>query len=470
MKLHDLPRAMRQERTLPARQRSSPFEAKGIERVTPQEAHGQPESLFRLWMAANVNITTLGTGAIATALLGLPLWKAALAIATANFLGSLALGLFSTYGVRYGLPMMALCERWFGHWGNRVLSWINFLNGVSWFAVNTVVCAYALEHVLSIPPAPAIFLLAAIQILLAAVGHKLILRAGDVCFLVLVFLFSVVSALAVFTLPAGSSPAPKTGAEGAVPGAWILGGSLALSYLGGWMLFAADYSRYLRYESEAPSIERQVFWHTFWGAFLSTTWIEILGAFLGGAIRSENPTDLLFPLLPGSLHLLLAGAIVVGTISANVINLYSAGLSLLGSGLRLPQYQASLLVGAAGLVVALLGRREFYHRYEGLLFLLAYLIFPRLPILAIAHLRPRVSRIATLDTGSIGFFCWLGGVLASLPCIRREPWFLGAVAAAHPEWGDIAFLIGSVVSALLYLVLTQRGRQAAAAAEALPCP
>ncbi len=447
---------------LRATRKSSPFEVKGIERVTAQEAHGQPESLFRLWMAANVNIATLGTGAIATAFLGLPLWKAALAIAIANFLGSLVLGLFSTYGVRYGVPMMALCERWFGQPGNRILSWINFLNGASWFAVNTVVCAYALKHILSIPPAPAILLLAAVQILVASIGHKLILRAGDACFLVLVLLFSVVSALALLPLPVGSCPAPKIGSGAAVPGAWILTATISLSYLGGWMLFAADYSRYLRYENEPRSIERQVFWHTFWGAFLSTTWIEILGAFLGGAIRSKDPTDLLFSLLPGSLHLLLAVAIVMGTISANMINLYSAGLSLLGAGIRIPQSRASLLVGATGLAIALFGQQEFYQRYEGLLFLLAYLIFPRLPILAIAHLRPRLSRIPSLDTGSIGFFCWLGGVLSSLPFIRQEPWFLGSIAAAHPEWGDGAVIVGTVVSALLYLSLTQREKQAAA--------
>ncbi|MDD4933588.1 MAG: hypothetical protein PHO89_09015, partial [Methylacidiphilaceae bacterium] len=238
-------------------------------------------------------------------------------------------------------------------------------------------------------------------------------------------------------------------------------------YMGGWMLFAADYSRYLRYEKQCTVIERQIFWHTFSGAFLSTTWIEILGAFLGESIRSQNPTDLLFSVLPGSLHLLLAGAIVIGTIPANMINLYSAGLSLLGAGLRIPQYQASFLVGATGLTAALLGYREFYHRYEGLLFFLGYLIFPRLPILAIAHFQVRRSRIPKLDPGSIGFFCWLGGVLASLPCIRQEPWFLGSYAAAHPEWGDLAFLVGSVVSALLYLGLTRPGRTVAVAGSGL---
>lgn len=445
---------MRKNPAARARTGFSPFEAKGIAPVTPEEAHGQPESLFRLWMAANVNVATLGTGALTTALLRLPLWEAALAIAAANLAGSLALALFSTYGVRYGVPMTALSERWFGRPGNRILCAINFLSGAGWFAVNTAVCAYALEHLLSIPPAPAILLLAAAQVLLASVGHKLILRAGDLCFLVLFLLFSVISALSLLPLPAGIASAPK-GNGGAVPGAFLLAASLSLSYLGGWMLFAADYSRYLRYERERRSIERQVFRHTFWGAFLSTTWLEILGAFLGETIRSDNPTELLFPLLPGSLHLLLAAAIVVGTVSANLINLYSAGLSLLGAGLRIPQYQAALLVGAAGLAAALLGCSEFYHRYEGLLFFLAYLIFPRLPILAIAHFQPRASRLPGWDAGSIGFFCWLGGLLASLPFVRQEPWFVGPCAAAHPEWGDLAFAVGAAGSTLFYLGFTR---------------
>ena len=78
---------MKRDPALRTPRRRSPFESKGIDPVGPEEAHGQPESLFRLWMAANVNVATLGTGALTTALLRLPLWEAALAIAAANLAG-----------------------------------------------------------------------------------------------------------------------------------------------------------------------------------------------------------------------------------------------------------------------------------------------------------------------------------------------------------------------------------------------
>ncbi|QSR87670.1 cytosine permease [Candidatus Methylacidiphilum infernorum] len=459
---------MKKETPIQAKKKVPPLKAEGIEWVDCQEVHAQPKSLFRLWMAANVNIATLGTGAIATTLLGLPLWKAILAIIASSLLGSLTLGFFSTYGVRYDVPMIAISERWFGSTGNRVFSLVAFLSGTGWFAVNTAVCAYALERSLPIHPVLAIFLLSLAQTLIASVGNKLILKAENACYIILLSLFTVITAYCLLSLPTGSYLAPNPGSRGEIPGAWILMINIGLSNFNGWLPFAADYSRGMGQTQKNRSIEKEVFWYAFLGSFFSTSWVEILGAFLGKIIRSENPTDLLFTLLPSSLHLLLAAAILIGTISANMINLYSTGLCLLGTGIRIPFYQASLFVGITGLGAALFGYRHFYQRFEEFLFLLDFLVLPRMAILAITHLRTRTSRIPLLKSGTIGFLCWLLGVIVSIPWIRQEPLFIGGMAATYPQLGDLSFLLGCTVSSLSYWIFTKPVQELAPPTEVSP--
>jgi len=63
---------------------------------------------------------------------------------------------------------------WFGRLGNKLPSFLNFFGGFSWFAVNTIIGAYALQYLLHTPLIADVLALAAVQVLIAAVGHDLI--------------------------------------------------------------------------------------------------------------------------------------------------------------------------------------------------------------------------------------------------------------------------------------------------------
>lgn len=446
------------------------IESKGIAQVTPEEAYGKPSHLFGLWMAVNVEFATITTGAIATGVFGLAVPDAILAILAANVIGCLLLGLFSTYGVDYGLPMMILCERWFGRFGNRVLSLLNFLNGFSWFAINTVIGAYFVHRVLGIGLVGGIVGLTVIQVLIAIVGHDFIIRAEKAFFWFLTAVFAILTVMTLAHLPHLPPADPKKLAEvGGRSGAMLLTVSIMLSWLGGWILYSGDYSRYLCYRDNRTSIRRRVFWHAFLGCFISSTWLEVVGAVIGGTVALNSPADLFSAWLPDWIRAPLILAIVIGTISPNVLNIYSAGLSALASGIRLKQWQAALLTGGVGLVISLLAYRHFYKNYELVLFFLGYVIFPRFPVMAIGHLRPRASRFAAIDVTTIGFLSWLAGVVCSVPFWNQYPVFVGAFAAGHPAFGDISFFVGAAVAAAAYLAATSAS-PATVAACAVPNP
>ena len=104
-------------------------------------------------MAANVEFATLTTGALATGVFGLSSEAAFASILLANLAGALFMGIFSTFGVEYGLPLMILGAEWFGKWGNRIPSLFNFFGGFLWFAANTIIGGYALQYFVGRPPA-----------------------------------------------------------------------------------------------------------------------------------------------------------------------------------------------------------------------------------------------------------------------------------------------------------------------------
>ena len=299
------------------------LERKGIEVVSEAERQGRVGSVFTLWVGANVEFATLTTGALATGLFGLSFWQALLALGIGNLLGAVLMGVLSSYGPRIGLPQLMQSRRAFGSWGNRLPALLNFIGGFSWFAVNTVLGAFALDWLFGFPFALSVAILTLAQGFIAVIGHNLIHAIERYLAWILVAIFLVVSVYGFshtdFALPAQLK---ALSSFGGLSGAFILTIAVTFSYLLGWMPYASDYTRYL------PSSARsaQVFSLTFWSNFLACLWIEVLGAALATIAPLSVPTDLVTHLLPHLLGVLAMLAVILGTVTANVLNIYSGAL------------------------------------------------------------------------------------------------------------------------------------------------
>ena len=329
------------------------IENKGIAPVTLSETRGSPRAVFGLWMAANIEFATLTTGALATGAFGLSAGAAFVSILIANIFGGILLAVLSTFGVQYGLPQMIQGSAWFGRLGNKLPSLLNFLGGFSWFAVNTIIGAYAVQYFLHTNLIVSIIGLSIIQVAIAFIGHDLIHTAEKYFVYVLVLIFLALTIVAVqhlgLSIPAN---AKSMAAVGGFSGAFLLTTSIMVGYVVGWAPYSSDYTRYLRADANRHTIQRTVFTYAFWGSLISTVWIESLGALIGASVSFAKPSDLFTAWMPDWLKAPLLLAVIIGTISANILNIYSATMSALALGLKLKQHRAALLTGIIGTLIS----------------------------------------------------------------------------------------------------------------------
>ena len=435
------------------------IEEKGIEHVTPREAHGNPRAVFGLWMAANIEFATLTTGALATGVFGLSAGSALVAILIANIGSAAMLGLVSTFGVEYGLPQMIQGTRWFGRYGNKLPALLNFFSGFSWFAVNTIVGAYALQYfaLQAMPHAApstvligSVLVLSAVQVAMAFIGHDFIQAAEKYFVYLLVLLFAILSYIALRHIGFSAAANPKAMASvGGFSGAFILTVSVMVGYNVSWIPFCSDYTRYLQQPDRART-KRLVMTYAFWGSLVSTTWMEVLGAIIGGSIALEKPSDLFTSWMPTWFKIPFLIAVIIGTISANLINIYSATMSALALGIKIKQHWASLLSGVIGTIISVLAATNFITNYENFLFVLGYWIMPWLAIVLIGHYLNRRSRLGGVSAGIVA---WVATLILSVP-FYNQALYTGFFARTHPEFGDITFIVSFFAAGIIYMLLT----------------
>ena len=437
------------------------IEEKGIGVVSVKERHGSPRAVFGLWMAANIEFATLTTGALATGWLGLSFTSALIAILVANVVGGLVLAYFSTFGVEYGLPQMIQGASWFGKLGNKLPSLFNFFGGFSWFAVNTIAGAYALQYFLGGNLIFGVVALSVIQVAIAFVGHDLIQTAEKYFVYVLVLVFLALTVVAVrhlgLSVPANTA---SMAAVGGFSGAFILATSIMIGYIVGWVPYSSDYTRYLRTNENPGAVKKTVFTYAFAGSLLSTVWIEALGALIGASVSFVHPSDLFTTWMPEILKVPLLIAIIIGTISANILNIYSATLSALAVGIKLKQHYAALMTGVIGTIISVLAAANFITNYENFLLVLGYWTVPWIAITLLSHITNRRSRIGGI---SPAFVSWVVAMVLSVPFWNQALW-VGPFAAKFPQFGDSTFIVSFILAALLYLALTVAEPEAVAVA------
>lgn len=441
----------------------------GIEPVPAAERHGTPGHLFGLWFSANAEIATWMVGLFIAAFYGTDLRSAAIGIVVGNVVGFGLLGLLSNLGPKYGAPQMVVSRLAFGRDGNAFPAALSFVAGVGWFAINTVFGAYALESIAGIGYSLSLGIMLLLQIVLAVYGYNLIhvfervsmwlLAAG---FTLLLFVtFSKADLSAPF-----NAHAPF--AMGGATAGFLYAIALAFSYATGWIPAAADYSRYL----PASSKPRSVWWASFLGCAIPCIVLEVLGAATVAALPGSDlstaiPTDAIAQLLgAGVVAKLVLATVVLGTLTANCMNLYSGALAaLVAFRVKTKRWVAALVVGILGALIATGGGHpeQMAAAYSNFLYVLSYWASPWAAVLLVDWYRrgPRDGDVVDQPRWRPGFFAWAAGVAASVP-FWNQSLFTGPFAKAYPQFADLSYYVGFIVAAAAMLALT-RGKVPAVA-------
>ncbi|MYT72043.1 MULTISPECIES: cytosine permease [unclassified Streptomyces] len=438
-------------------------EEHGADPVPPERRHGSPRQLLWTWASPQVGFATVFIGVLSVSAFGLSFWSAVAALVLGAGLGSLAHGVLSTDGPRFGVPQMVIGRLSFGFRGNALPSAVNaFVAGVGWFAVNTVGGAFALNSLTGLAPLPSLLILVVLEVVIGYVGHDLVHRFEKYAFPVLCAIFLLAGVWIFLDADLGAS----SGSGGGF-GGFLLTFSACFGFTAGWNPCASDYARYL---PESTS-RRATAWYAGLGLFVSVSVVSVIGAASAtlAAPAGASPTDAFTGQLPDWLGRLTLVAIILGAMAAATLNVYSAAVSLSSLDLKLPRWlnRAALVavVGAIGTAAGWASLADAGHAFENFLLVIAYWIAPWLGVVLMEHALRALPDTALADrlqdrtfTQSAGLIALLAGVAVSVPLFSNQTLFVGWVPDRWPGVGDLTCPVGFVLGAGLYALLGRRDR------------
>jgi nucleobase:cation symporter-1, NCS1 family len=455
----------------------------GIEYIPDRERHGRPLNLFWTWLSPNLEFATVYVGVIPIVLFGGSFWATMLALTIGIALGSVTHAVLSTWGPRFGVPQLVQSRGAFGFIGNILPAGLQSITaGIGWYAVNSVAAAFALQTLFgpellnwgALPFPVALLIVVLAQVGAAFLGHNMVHQVEKVLVPYLGVVFALATVLILAHANVGQDFNPKAPvAFGGPTGAFIIGISIALGYVVGWNPYASDYTRYLPRDTRPIKVALAAGG----GMFVANVVLMGMGAAMATVAGTkwgpnDIPTDQLVRALPLWLAALTMLGIAAGSVAANAINIYSSAISFLALGIRwgFQQRRAAVALGTGvlGFLVALLGRTTPGGTYESFLLLIAYWITPFLAVVLVDYWLHRGSYdeavfFDPLHRTWTGAAAMLVGIASSLP-FWNQSLFLGPVAKAHPELGDLSFFVGFVVAAVVYYALSRVVRQPAASA------
>lgn len=394
-------------------------ELSGLEPIPETQRHGSTAGVGWVWFSANMGLPGWYLGVLAL-VLGLAPVPALAAILIGNAIGSAALGALSTLGPATGSPSIPLTARVFGRRGNGLASAFNAISCLGWYGVNAVVGAQALASLLHIPYLPALVVIVLILTGVAWYGHDLVhaLEHRAAYLLLAVYAALAVRLIVVHPTALASAAAHPGGVD-----AFLLVVTIIASFVFSWAPYAGDYSRYLPADTPRPA----VFWSTAMGAFLACVFLQVLGLAAARAVGAAGTPAGILSAAMGPLAVPALAAVVLGTITANVLNVYTGALSTLSLGLRLPRTWMAVLFGVGGGAVSWIAAAHFSRNFEDYLLLISYWVAPWVGVvLAWSLVHPRLPvEGPTVRRRLLGAFVL--GVVATVP-FMNQALYVGPVA------------------------------------------
>lgn len=447
--------------------KATSIETNDVAPISAGERHGKAWHLFTVWTTPNLEFATVFVGALAVGF-GLNVWQGLLAILVGNALAGITHGILSTWGPEAGLPQMVLSRNAFGKWGNLIPSGLSTLvAGIGWFAVNTVSGTFALQALvpaLGVLGSLAIIIL--LQVGVAFVGHNLIQKwerylsyfQAVVWVIVIVVVLSLQGAFEV--APAESAAFPWAG--------FTLTAGAAYGYTAGWTAFASDYTRYL----PANTSKKALGWAAGLGNFTATTLIMSVGAIAFNALTAqpgdfwgiENPTAAFTAEFNPVFAAIVLLSIVIGSVSANILNVYSGAMSFLAMGFKLGfKTRRAIMVLVAGLAGGLLSfigvqNGDVAHQLDGFLLVVSYWVSPWIAVVLTERIlsggKNAGARALAPKNSWAGAAAFVIATSFSIWGFANQALYKG-VFAKDSAIGDMTALVGFVLAAGLFVVFSK---------------
>jgi NCS1 family nucleobase:cation symporter-1 len=455
-------------------------ERRTIDYIPDAERHGRLISQFTLWLAANLQITAIVTGALAVVLGGDVFWSL-VGLMIGQILGAAVMALHGAQGPQLGLPQMISSRVQFGVYGAMIPIVLVCLMYVGFSASGSVLAGQAVAQLLHVNDALGIVMFTAVIVAFTVFGYRMIHALGRIASVV-----GVIAFIYMFTqLLMGHDVSALLANRHFTVSSFLLAISLSASWQIAFGPYVADYSRYLP-RTISPG---KTFWAIFLGSAIGAQASMTFGVFaaaLAGKQFSGHEVSFVVGLgASGGVAALLYFAIAFGKVTITTLNAYGGVMSiatvvsaLRGDNKLSGRGRLLYILGMIGvaMALALTGRHAFLQQFSSfILFLLAFFT-PWSAINLVDYYfitRDRYDVPALYDPNGrygrwnmTGIVIYVLGVLAQMPFISTA--FYTGPLVDRLGGTDISWIVGLTVPAVLYFLAARRGARYAPAHLILP--
>lgn len=449
--------------------RAPAIEQRTIDVIPDDERHGSPWNQFTLWLGANLQVTAVVDGALAV-VFGADAVPAVIGLFIGQVLGGIVMALHSAQGPRMGLPQMISSRAQFGVYGAAIPLVLVVLLYLGFASTGTVLSGQAINAALGVhEPWVGIVIFATLTAIVATIGYRLIHTLGRIASVVGIIGLGYL-AIRLFSLNDFTAAITQSKFE-------LAPFLLAVSLSAGWQLtygpYVADYSRYLPRDTK----ESTTFWATFAGSVVGATLSMTLGVFVaiaGGKAFMSNQVGYLGTLAgPAIVALLIYLVIVIGKLTINTLNAYGGFMSLVTTWTAFSRHARITVrtrliwvvifnIAAAG--VALLASADFLANFKNFILALLLVFIPWSAINLIDYYlisKERVDIPGLFDPhGRYGGWKWGTIVVYAIGVVVQIP-FMAQTLYTGPitellGGADISWIVGLVVTALIYYPVAKR--------------
>src|SRR3984957_13506872 len=452
------------------------IEVHSIDWIPDTERHGKTWQQAMLWFLGNFQYFTIPIGFVGPAL-GLSLGWSILAGALGICFGTFFMAFHATQGPVFGLPQMIQTRAQLGYRGVVVALFAVLFTYMAFNVADQVLMSTGLHGAFGWNAGLVAIVTAVLAALLAIFGYDWVHRVFRFLLVISLPCYAIIS-VAILVGHAGGTAPHHPGSF--VFAAFMAQFSVAAAYNITYAPYVSDYTRYMPRDTSPRGIIAAVFF----GASGSAIWLIALGAWLATRL---GVTDGLSGLVQvgdnvaaplGSITAVLSATALLATMGMNAYGAMLTVLTGIDSFRPIKANRAWRIVTivvlaiiwyAAGAAIASSGNATAENTVLDSLTLMLYLLVPWTALNLVDYFFVRRGHYAITaifrPDGVYGKWGWRGltaygvGFAAMIPFMVLPPLFglayTGYVPAHLTNGVDYSWLVGLVVSGLVYLIVSR---------------
>ncbi|MCB2145101.1 MAG: putative hydroxymethylpyrimidine transporter CytX [Deltaproteobacteria bacterium] len=344
---------------------------------------------FLLWAGVAISLAEIWAGGF---LAPMGFWAGFSAILLGHIIGNTFMALGGVIGSQHGITSMVSVRPAFGILGSNLPAILNIIQLVGWASIMLIIGGRAGAML----GAPFGGILASSQFWIVLIGMgtllwalgtgksiwKILQTTAVIALLLVIVLMSWVS---IGELGSGVN---TTKAD---PMPFMIGLDLVIAMPISWMPLVADYSRFAK--KSAPA-----FWSTWWGYFVVSSWMYLLGLMATLVTGETDPGALILQTM-GKIGFAVPALIMVvfSTITSDFPDIYSATCSMMNISKKIKANTVMWMAGMLSIVVALVFPMD---QYENFLLFIGAMFMPLFGVVLTDYflLRKGSLQIEAIDT------------------------------------------------------------------------